>query len=55
MTITEQMKLKKILKRDVCEHLGITMPTLKVKLEDNSKLTLNDVQKLRELGIKIEI
>lgn len=55
MNIREQLKERKLLKRDVCNHLGCTMPTLKSKLDNPAKLTLGDVEKLKELGLTFNI
>ena len=55
MNIREQLKERKLLKRDVCKHLGCTMPTLMSKLDNPAKLTLGDVEKLKQLGITFNI
>ena len=55
MDIQKQLKEKKLLKRDVCAHLGCTMPTLKSKLDEPTRLTVSDIMALRELGLKIEV
>jgi hypothetical protein len=55
MDIRQQLKEKKLLKRDVCAHLGCTMPTLKSKLDEPTRLTISDIRALRELGIEIKV
>jgi hypothetical protein len=55
MTLKDQIKFKKLLKRDICKHLDITMPTLKSKLDDPKRLTILDVEKLRELELEITV
>lgn len=53
--IREQLKAKKMLKRDLAEQMGITMPTLKKKLDNPRHLTVGDIEKLRNLGFNITI
>jgi hypothetical protein len=53
MTIKEQIKQRKLLKRDLCKVLDCTMPTLKVKLDNPKRLTLGDVEKLQKIGLNI--
>lgn len=55
MDLREQLKQLKLSKRDVSAHLGMTMPTLKSKFDNPGNLTITNVNKLRELGFKIEI
>lgn len=55
MELKKQIKSKKIKLRDVANELGMTMPTLKSKLDDPNRLTVSDIMKLRDLGITIKI
>ena len=55
MELTKQLKYQimdlKLLKKDIAAHLGMSMPTLKTKLENPENLTISDVQKLGELDV----
>jgi transcriptional regulator with XRE-family HTH domain len=53
--IKEQLKQKKMLKRELADKMGITMPTLKKKLDNPIHLTVGDIEKLRNLGFQITI
>lgn len=59
MELTKQLKYQimdlKLLKKDIAAHLGMSMPTLKTKLEHPENLTISDVQKLGQLGIKLTL
>lgn len=53
--IREQLKEKGMLRRELANELGITMPTLKSKLDNPRRLTVGDIEKLRNLGFNITI
>ena len=53
--IKEQLKEKKMLKRELADKLGMTMPTLKKKLDEPKHLTVGEIMRLRELGFNITI
>ena len=55
MDIKEQLKARKMLKRELANKMEITMPTLKKKLDDPRNLTVGEVEKLRKWGFIINV
>lgn len=55
MDIKTQLKERKMLKRELADEMGITMPTLKKKLDEPRHLTIGEVEKLRRLGFIINV
>jgi DNA-binding Xre family transcriptional regulator len=55
MDIKTQLKERKMLKRELADEMGITMPTLKKKLDEPRHLTIGEVEKLRQLGFIINV
>jgi len=55
MDIKMQLKERKMLKRQLADEMGITMPTLKKKLDEPRHLTIGEVEKLRQLGFIINV
>jgi DNA-binding Xre family transcriptional regulator len=55
MDIKQQLKERKMLKRELADEMGITMPTLKKKLDEPRHLTVGDIERLRQLGFIINV
>ncbi len=48
-----ELKRLKIKRYHVCEILACTMPTLKTKIENPGRFTVNDITKLNNSGFEL--